>query len=266
MRLRTRKPSRLNNDERAYLAASEALIEDPIYGIDLREQARALVGRGRLLADVVRPALAAPGTAALEIGVGYLFSAIALRRHIGDHFDLYAIEKQTRAIWQNPQFAEKAAELGLEVRPYDLESGDAFPYQRAFDAVVFADVIEHLPRTVVLDVLTLLSGLLAPGGRLVITSPNLAAFYRIISLTFGRGEIFDPPWLIEGYGFYGHIHLYGHADMERLLERVGLRIIEWRYTDWESVFAPPRIRPVQRAVAKVVPRFASSWMLAAVRA
>ena len=226
--------------------------------------------RSLTIATLAEPALGGPSPRVLEVGIGYTFMTTTLRWKLGDAVELYAVEHPARSYLGREDFQRRIAEQGVTLEPVDVLA-DPLPWpELSFDAILFADVIEHLPPTQVPSVLDRLRARLAPGGRLVVSSTNLPAFYRIASLAFGNGLVLDPPHPLPLAGdTYGHIRLYGRADMEILLERSGLALLEWRYLNWEHVFMPSRT-PAQRAARaaqRIAPRFrrhwSTSWVLAA---
>jgi hypothetical protein len=104
------------------------------------------------------------------------------------------------------------------------------------------------------------------------TSPNLPALYRICSLAFGRGMILDAPIPLEWAGqTYGHIRLYGRADIEILMAHVGVDIVEWKFLNVEHVYLPrdtagrQALYWAQKHVPALLPRLATTWLVAAVR-
>ena len=77
-----------------------------------------------------------------------------------------------------------------------------------FLSVLFADVIEHLPRQNVKPALRELARTLHPSGRLLITTPNKRLLY----------EILDPAWILRG-----HRH-YSREDLRSSIFDTGLLI------------------------------------------
>jgi hypothetical protein len=169
----------------------------------------------------------------LEVGPGNLVMTTAFRAVFGDGVELCAVEHPDAGSLEEPEFRERLARQRVELRTADLVAGP-MPFDGGFDAVLFCGVIEHLAPTEVLGVLERLRGQLAEGGRLVISSTNLAAFVRVASLAFGTGAVMDPP-VSRGWG-HGHIRLYTRPDMEALLDAAGMRITEWRYQNSERVY------------------------------
>ena len=109
----------------------------------------------------------------LEVGTatGYLSSEMAKRGC------------EVTGIEQDPQMAELARRHCREMIVGDIETLDLGTMGR-YDAIIFGDVLEHLrnPRAV----LEKMSGLLRPGGKILISLPNVANIWVRLNLLFGR--------------------------------------------------------------------------------
>jgi O-antigen chain-terminating methyltransferase len=90
----------------------------------------------------------------------------------------------------NPAVAERAAGLGLEVKIADaLEHLRSVP-ERSLSAVTAFHVAEHLPTSVLIELVDLALRALRPGGKLILETPNPA------NLTVGACTFwFDPTHL-----------------------------------------------------------------------
>ena len=113
----------------------------------------------------------------------------------------------------------------------DLDAPLDLPLGRDFDYVVIADVLEHLQRRH--EILLTARRFLREGGRLIVSTPNVALWFYRLSLLVGRFE----------YGARGvldrtHVHLYTRATFRREIERAGFRILRERVTalPFEIVF------------------------------
>jgi SAM-dependent methyltransferase len=129
----------------------------------------------------------------------------------GRHFDVLGLEPDDAV-------GTAAAARGLPVR-----SGwfpDALRDDERFDAIVFNDVIEHIP-----DIGAALDACrvrLEPGGLLVLNLPSRSGvFYRLASLfvRIGWSGPFDRMWQ-KGLPS-PHVHYFDAAGLSRLLERHG---------------------------------------------
>jgi 2-polyprenyl-3-methyl-5-hydroxy-6-metoxy-1,4-benzoquinol methylase len=91
-------------------------------------------------------------------------------------------------------------------------------FDAPFDAIVYGDVLEHL-----VDPLRTIQGLnrwLAPGGRVVISVPNVAHLLIRLSLLVGRFDYFDRGILDRT-----HLRFFTDRSLRRLLGAAGLVII-----------------------------------------
>lgn len=104
---------------------------------------------------------------------------------------------------------EIAKKRGLKVKESDIEK-ENLPYAPDyFDIVILGDVIEHI-----FDTDRLLEDsrrVLKKGGKLIITTPNVASLARRIMLLFGINPFLEfssklPP--LKGYPAVGHIRYY----------------------------------------------------------
>jgi 2-polyprenyl-3-methyl-5-hydroxy-6-metoxy-1,4-benzoquinol methylase len=87
-----------------------------------------------------------------------------------------------------------------------------------FDAIVYGDVLEHL-----IDPLRTVQGLnqwLAPGGRVLISVPNVAHLLIRLSLLMGRFDYFDRGILDRT-----HLRFFTDRSLRRLLGAAGLVIV-----------------------------------------
>ncbi len=155
---------------------------------------------GKLLALVPR------GSRVLDVGCGRGTFAAALRRRLGCH---------VTGLERDPAYADDARD-----RCDDLLVGDAAELltrpvlEARFDVVIAADVLEHL-----IDpgaVLRMLRRVLAPGGLLLASVPNVTHASIVAELALGRF-----PRRKEGLLDDTHIQFYGSGEVLDLFERSG---------------------------------------------
>lgn len=133
------------------------------------------------------------------------------------------------------QRAQFAQQRGLEVfRGYLTD--DITSLYGLFDAVVFADVLEHLPNPSTL--LQIGSRCLKPGGVVVMSIPNVAHWSVRWNLLWGR---FD----YEKYGLLDATHLrwFTTASVSRWLENNGLVIDCIKHSAGTSLPVYGQLRP-----------------------
>jgi methionine biosynthesis protein MetW len=155
------------------------------------------------------------GARVLDVGCagGYLADALAGRG------------ATTVGIEPHPESA-RAAETHCErVFNVTVEGARDLPElaTERFDVVIFADVLEHLvdPRSA----LEWSRSMLAPGGRVAVSIPNVAHWSVRWSLARGRFEY-------EDYGLLDRTHLrfFTHKTARELAEDAGFRIVAERFT------------------------------------
>lgn len=116
--------------------------------------------------------------------------------------------EQARAALANGYRAVQVADLNREVP----DVGDY-----SYDFILFGDVLEHLVHPEI--VLAAISQRLKPGGRIIVSLPNIAFAGNRLSHLFGR-------WDYRDYGILDRTHLrfFTKRTMARLVEGAGLRV------------------------------------------
>jgi hypothetical protein len=103
-----------------------------------------------------------------------------------------------------------------------------WPEVGPFDLIVFAEVIEHLhiaPEFVLL----MFRSMLAPGGILVVQTPNAAALHKRMKMFVGK----NPYELIRPDGCNpGHFREYTAAELENMGNRAGLKTVYHEYREY----------------------------------
>ncbi len=148
-------------------------------------------------------------------------------------------------------------EIASQLEAYyerDLEQPLELPVGREFDYVVLSDVIEHLRNRRAL--LRSARRFLVVGGRLILSTPNVALWFYRLSLLVGRFE----------YGARGvldrtHVHLYTRASIRREVEAAGFRVLRERSTalPFEVVFESTGRSRLLRFAAHAYHQLARMW-------
>jgi SAM-dependent methyltransferase len=130
-----------------------------------------------------------------------------------------------------PQAADVARPLLDHVVTADVEAV-GFPFLAAsFDAVVFADVLEHFVDP--WRVLRAVVDLLAPGGVVVASIPNLQNADVLWRLLRGRWEYRE-----RGITDFGHLRFFTLHTIRGLFQQAGLKLIHvghrYRQSIWRS--------------------------------
>jgi methionine biosynthesis protein MetW len=166
----------------------------------------------RLLVDAV-PA----GARVLDVGcaTGYLAAELAARGCV-----VVGVEA-------DPAAAAAATARGVcaEVVTDDVETTDcraALTTRAPFDAVVAGDVLEHLRDP--WAALAFLASLLRPGGRVVVSVPNIAHWTGRRALLRGRF-----PYAEHGLFDRTHLRFFTRTGARELVASAGLRVVAERF-------------------------------------
>jgi methionine biosynthesis protein MetW len=163
-------------------------------------------------------------------------------------------EKNVRVTGVDVGPGERLARELDEYHQRDLEEPLEIPHGREFDYVVCADVIEHVRNRV--ELLRSARRYLKPGGRLVISTPNIALWFYRLSLLVGRFE-YGPRGVLDE----SHVHLFTGSTFRREVEKAGFRVVGRRVTalPFEVVFESTGRSRLVRALASAYHWLARLW-------
>ncbi|MCU1278801.1 MAG: putative glycosyltransferase/methyltransferase [bacterium] len=99
----------------------------------------------------------------------------------------------------------------------NLDGGDWAPEERDFDYILYGDVLEHLRDT---SLLARSAAWLAPHGRIVASTGNVALWFMRLSLLLGRFQ-YAPRGILD----QTHVRLYTRQTFRALMESSGLRVV-----------------------------------------
>jgi 2-polyprenyl-3-methyl-5-hydroxy-6-metoxy-1,4-benzoquinol methylase len=160
----------------------------------------------------------------------------------------------------DPAAADEARGACEEVLVGDVESME-LPFEAgSFDVVLCGDVIEHLRDPAA--TLARLRPFLRPGGRLVLTTPNVANWSMRLSLLAGRWRYTERGILDRT-----HTHLFTRKTLVETIEDAGYRVLVLDHTAPVPFLGRPGVERAAHAVASLRPSlFAYQFLLAATRA
>lgn len=144
--------------------------------------------------------------------------------------------------------------------------GGGLPFaSRSVDIVILSEVIEHLVDTD--GALAELHRVLRPGGHLILSTPNLAAWFNRGLLLFGVQPVFSEVSLRKVYGrpgsvVAGHLHLFTKRALGDFLADAGFRDIRFSGACYHDV--PRPLRPFDR-VFRLFPALSAILMVHARR-
>src|SRR5579872_4789889 len=101
----------------------------------------------------------------------------------------------------------------------DVTQPERYPFwgRQSFDVVLFSDMLEHLVDP--LDVLTRHYRLLAPGGHILVSLPNVAIWNVRLALLAGKFEYTDTGTLDRT-----HLRFFTRRSFRRFLGQAGLEV------------------------------------------
>jgi 2-polyprenyl-3-methyl-5-hydroxy-6-metoxy-1,4-benzoquinol methylase len=159
-------------------------------------------------------------------------------------------------IERDPNAAEAAREVCTEVLVGDVEVM-ALPFEsNAFDVILCGDLIEHLREPE--QFLVRVHGYLRNGGRLVLSTPNVANWTMRLSLLGGRWRYTDRGILDRT-----HLHLFTRKSLVEMLDRAGYRVVELDFTIPVPMVGTPGVERVAHALGRLRPQLLAYQFLAA---
>ncbi|NID04185.1 class I SAM-dependent methyltransferase [Luteibacter jiangsuensis] len=153
----------------------------------------------------------------LEIGANPYFTTVLLKRfrqydvHCSNYFGVNGGGGRQRVV-----HTPSGEEFPIDYLNNNVDVED-IPFPGPFDVILFCEVIEHLVSDP-LNALRRIKERLAPGGTLILTTPNVNRLENIVRMLAGA-NIYDP---ISGYGVYGrHNREYNKHELFLMLDHLG---------------------------------------------
>ncbi|MFF3270668.1 class I SAM-dependent methyltransferase [Streptomyces chrestomyceticus] len=225
----------------------------PVASGDARSRRQALM-LARALGPV-RPG--APPATVLDIGCGDGSAAAVAATVLSGH-------RIVGVDWSQDALRRAATRVPYTVRGELGENGLPFADGSA-DAVLFSEVIEHLvDPDAALDELR---RVLRPGGHLMLSTPNLAAWYNRGLLLAGVQPVFSEVSMRGIHGrpgtqVVGHLRLYTARALRGFLPACGFEVVRIAGAPYHDV--PRPLRPLDRAACRL-PSLASVLLVHARR-
>ena len=164
----------------------------------------------------------------LEIGAAPYYTSLLLHRFTDYTLsytnysgpDAPAIDRQRMVTGQGES-------VDFEYHNVDIQTDSLNFPNGYFDVILFCEVLEHLTNDP-MQALLRIKQALAPGGYLVLTTPN-AVRWQNVSHMIGGGNVFDN---YSAYGPFGrHNREYTPTELKALLEHLGFTIEEFFTSD-----------------------------------
>ncbi|MGW7411984.1 class I SAM-dependent methyltransferase [Streptomyces sp. NPDC054863] len=203
------------------------------------------------------------GATVLDIGCGDGTAAVTAAPLLAGHRIVGVDWSQDALRRASARFAAVPRDISA-VRGELTDGGLPFA-DRAADAVLFSEVIEHLvdPDSALDEI----RRVLAPGGHLMLSTPNLAAWYNRALLLAGVQPVFSEVSLRGIHGrpgreVVGHLRLYTARALREFLTASGFEVVRIAGAPFHGV--PRPLRPLDR-LACAAPSAASILLVHARR-
>jgi len=200
-------------------------------------------------------------TSILDVGCGDGFFLAAVRDRVSNATRLAGLEISSSSV----QFANKR---GLECQTWNAEAEFPFP-QSDLDMVFAGEVIEHLvdPEALLREA----HRVLKPHGYLLLTTPNLVAWFNRILVLAGITPMFVEHSYRTSYGPaysllrkerdpVGHLRIFTRTPLLRLLADNGF-ITKW--VGASACLPVPVIHSVDKMVSRIYPRLGANIIVLA---
>ena len=151
----------------------------------------------------------------LDVGCGFATTSARIQQ-LGN--DVTGIESSSDAVTVARQRLSRVVHADLvDFDAVSRELGDA-----RFDAIIFADVLEHLPWP--LGTLRRYLQLLAPDGSVIISLPNVGLWSVRLAHLFGRWE-YEETGVLD----FTHLRFFTRRSSRWLIGEAGLDIVRTTY-------------------------------------
>jgi SAM-dependent methyltransferase len=135
-------------------------------------------------------------------------------------------------------FQKVAADQGVDCKECDV-GAEALPFpDNQFDFVTYTDVMEHhsfSPKRVLQEI----HRVLAPGGRVIVVTPNHASIYNRLKLLFGGSVNDDFDYFFDTCAderiYDGHHREYTRAELRAALGRTQFQVLECRVFEQDLI-------------------------------
>jgi SAM-dependent methyltransferase len=172
----------------------------------------------------------APGARVLDVGCGPGNLARVL---VGSAASIVGVDRDRNALEEARPFCDAVYAIDLETETFETALAG-----QQFDAIVFADVLEHLRNADAL--LSSAKHILAPGGAVFASLPNVA--HGAIRLALMRGDFtYQRLGILDDT----HIKFYTRASIEEMFARNGYEIEKMLRTT-APIFAESDLVPMLR--------------------
>jgi SAM-dependent methyltransferase len=117
-------------------------------------------------------------------------------------------------------YLDIAKAYNVKVVKCDLERDSIDMEDESVDCAVFSEVIEHINPYYINHTLSEINRVLKVGGKLIVTTPNIASLFRRLKLLLGKQPVYKL-----------HVKEYTKDEVEELLRNSGFKMLESFYSE-----------------------------------
>ncbi|MDX2022343.1 MAG: bifunctional glycosyltransferase/class I SAM-dependent methyltransferase [Deltaproteobacteria bacterium] len=140
------------------------------------------------------------------------------------HLARALVAKGCEVVGVDVHHSDAAAQACTRFYVADLESDAWAPQEHDFDVILYADVLEHLRNT---NILNRSRQWLRFGGRIIASTGNIALWFMRLSLLTGKFR-YAPRGILDET----HVKLYTRQTFRELIEHAGLKVM---HEDWTVI-------------------------------
>lgn len=194
---------------------------------------------------LAHPYLASSSTI-LEVGYGYGVLAKCLKTY---DTSVTSIEHPSRSDTLSGTFIDDTFKSGIHLVLSDILK--PLPFQpRSFDLIFVCDVIEHIDPSYAQTCLEKFRDLLRPNGKIILSTPNLRRWGKLIE--FIKGRSINPPLIVTQYGeTYDHIREFLPSEIEGISSAIQMQVEKTRF--WHLPFFDPKYEISTKFVGRLFP-------------
>ena len=134
-------------------------------------------------------------------------------------------------------FLQYFTTFGIKSHKTDILNGCQEGISDKFDLVCMNEVVEHISGNLLIAIKTAVD-CVRPGGKLLVTTPNLRSVWGFYALLFRSSGLASKPGALvreqyeratAQYGYYGHLREFTNNEIVHLFESFDLKIYKVEY-------------------------------------
>ncbi len=190
----------------------------------------------------------------LEVGYGYGVLAKCIKEY---HADVTSLEHPSRSDILQADFIADINHNNIHLVLTDILK--PLPFQHhSFDLIFMCDVIEHIDPAEARNCLEKVKQLLKPRGKIILTTPNLRSWGKLIK--FIKGEGINPALVATRYGeTFDHIREFMPSEIENIATSIQMKVDQKAF--WPLPFFDPEYETSTKYIGSLIPSLLDEFAL-----